>query len=307
MKSLVIGYGSIGARHEAVLREMGAQTAVVSRHAVDLACPFFSSVEEALAKFEPQYVVVANRTSEHLATLRELKQHGFTGICLVEKPLFNVSVPRDIVYGFKIMVGYVLRFHPLLRKANGLLEGKRIISIHAYVGQYLPDWRPGTDYQQCYSAKKSQGGGVLRDLSHELDYIGMLAGCWKRVSALGGHFSGLEIETDDVFGLLMETERCPVALCQMNYLDRNVRRDCTIQYEGGTLFLDFVGNRLVHNGDGDAVSLERNEMFAAMHAAAWSPEAGSLCSLEEGIETVELIDAAEIAAKEGCWICRTSR
>jgi predicted dehydrogenase len=93
----------------------------------------------------------------------------------------------------------------------------------------------------------------------------------------------------------------------MNYLDRNVRRDCTIQYEGGTLFLDFIGNRLVHNGDGHGVSLKRNEMFAAMHAAAWSPEPGPLCSLQEGIETVELIDAAEKAAKEGRWICRTSR
>ena len=307
LKSLVVGYGSIGRRHEAVLRGMGAKTAVVSRHTTDISCPNFPSVQEALTIFQPQYIVVANRTSEHVATLEQLDDLGFQGTCLVEKPLAESPIPQWREYGFLIRVGYVMRFHPLIQQAVNMLQGKRLLSLHSYVGQYLPDWRPGTDYRECYSAHQAQGGGALRDLSHELDYIFVLAGAWQRVAALGGHFSELEIDSDDVYGLLMQTKHCPVVQCQMNYLDRNMRRDCTIQYEGGTLHLDFVGMQLVHNGVTHKVSLSRDEMFEAMHAAAWAPEPQSLCSVGEAIQTLELIEAAEKSSKEGCWVCRASQ
>ena len=33
LKSLIIGYGSIGRRHETVLKQLGSETAIVSRHA----------------------------------------------------------------------------------------------------------------------------------------------------------------------------------------------------------------------------------------------------------------------------------
>lgn len=306
-RSLVVGYGSIGARHEEVLRTLGAKTAVVSRHAGDLSCLCFQTVREALREFRPHYVVVANRTSEHMGTLEQLEQLDFRGICLVEKPLAEQPVSNEWKLGFSLFVGYVMRFHPLIQKAMELLQGKRLLSIHAYAGQYLPDWRPDTDYRTCYSANWAQGGGVLRDLSHELDYIALLAGSWKQVSARGGHLSGLEIETDDVYGLLMETQNCPLVLCQLNYLDRNVRRDCTIQYEGGTIHIDFIGNQLVHNGIGEKTALERNDMFKAMHQATFSPEQKYLCSYQEAVQTLELIEAAEESSREGSWVCKTSR
>ena len=62
LKSLIIGYGSIGRRHETVLKQLGAETAIVSRHA-EVA---YRTLEEGLEHFQPDYVVIANRTSEHL-------------------------------------------------------------------------------------------------------------------------------------------------------------------------------------------------------------------------------------------------
>lgn len=305
--SLVIGYGSIGRRHEEVLRGLGVRTAIVSRHASDAPSPCFRSVQEGLDSFDPKYIVVANRTSEHLNTLDEIDQLGFSGICLVEKPLATHSISDSCTYGFEVSVGYVLRFHPLLQKAVEILEGHRLISIQAYVGQYLPDWRPGSDYRQCYSARRDQGGGALRDLSHELDYLSLLAGPWVKVAAKGGHLSGLEIDTDDAFGLLIELERCPIVLCQMNYLDRNLRRDCSIQYDGGSLHLDFINCQLTHNGQVERVEIHRNDMFKAMHAAAWDAERNTLCSLNEANHTLELIDAAEKSVKGDEWICRANQ
>ncbi len=306
-KSLVIGYGSIGKRHESVLRDMGYRTAVLSRHAGELHCPSFRDLGDAMDSFAPEYVVIANRTSEHLASLRALEDGGFAGTCLVEKPLFERVHPFEEPTAIDVWVGYVLRFHPLLRRAQELLAGKRLLSIDSYVGQYLPDWRPGTDYRKSYSASIGGGGGVIRDLSHELDYIASLAGPWTRVAALGGHFSTLEIETDDAFGLLFESERCPMILCQMNYLDRSVRRDLTVQYEGGTVHVDFVSQRIEHNGVPESLQVERDESFRAMHAAILGGDAHGACSFSEAQDTLDLIEAAEKASKEGVWVCRPAR
>lgn len=306
-RSLVVGYGSIGARHEAVLRGLGAPTAVVSRHEGEWPCRRFRDVAAALAEFKPEYVVVANRTSEHVGIMRELEDGGFRGFCLVEKPLAVRRADLPSAFGFKSGVGYVLRFHPLLAAAAEILAGKRLLSICAYAGQHLPDWRPGSDYRQCYSAHAEQGGGVLRDLSHELDYIVYLAGDWRRVAAIGGHLSRLEIDSDDAYLLLLETQRCPAVGCQVNYLDRNLRRDCTIQYEGGTLHLDFIAQRLVHNGNVQSFPVERNAMVAAMHQTAWAGGGSPLCTYDEACRVMELIDAAQEAAQTGKWICRPNR
>lgn len=304
LRSLVVGYGSIGARHETVLRGLGAQTAVVSRHEAEWPCRRFRDMSAALSEFKPEYVVVSNRTSEHVGTLTELENAGFRNVCLVEKPLAVRRADLPSTFGFRLGVGYVMRFHPLLAATAKILAGKRLYSIHTYVGQYLPDWRPGVDYRQCYSAHEEQGGGALRDLSHELDYISYLAGDWCRVAAIGGHLSPLEIDSDDVFLLLMETDRCPAVGCQVNYLDRILRRDCTIQYEGGTLYLDFIGQRLVHNGVAQPFVIERNAMIAAMHRAAWAGEDSPLCTYAEACDVLTLIDAAQEAAQTGTWICR---
>ena len=41
------------------------------------------------------------------------------------------------------------------------------------------NWRPKQDYHTSYSAYKNKGGGVLLDLSHELDYATWIFGSLK--------------------------------------------------------------------------------------------------------------------------------
>lgn len=67
-KVLVIGYGSAGIRHSRILRDTGCEVAIlISQNISD--CP---KVEKALSVFVPGYVVVANRTSEHVRCLRNI-------------------------------------------------------------------------------------------------------------------------------------------------------------------------------------------------------------------------------------------
>ena len=305
-KCLILGYGSIGQRHSAVLEEMGCRVAVVSSHVSLQERPCFRTVQEAVHCFCPDYAVICNRTGEHMNAVKELVASGFDGICMVEKPICSSTCQLVARPSFPVVVGYPLRFHPLMRAAKEILAGKDLLSLHAYVGQYLPTWRPGTDYRKCYSAHRGQGGGVLRDLSHELDYLQVLGGPWQRVCASGGHRSALEIDSDDQFLMLMQLQSCRDVVCHVDYLSRTPRRFCSIQYEGGSLWLDFIENRLTHNGQTRLFEQDRNGMLAEMHWAVFeSPKKEScVCSWQEAVDTLCLVEAAEQSVVQERWICR---
>lgn len=303
VNALVIGYGSIGRRHAGILEELGCAVAVLSRRPVDAALSF-PTLEQALREHRPGYVVIANETAQHQPALAALAALDYDGVVLVEKPLFSSSAPMPAHRFSAAMVAYNLRFHPIIARVRSLLEGETILSASAYVGQYLPDWRPGTDYRQSYSASAAQGGGVLRDLSHELDYLNWLLGGWRSVTALGGHVSALEITSDDVFALLMTTTRCPVVAVQLTYLDRQARRKLIVNTGNGTLVADLVAGSVSFGGHTEQVVTERNTTYRAMHQAILAGQYDTACSLPEALATLELIDGAAKAAQTQQWIYR---
>ena len=300
-KVVVVGYGSIGARHARILQELGHDVTIVSRRELDVPARC-ASLEDAL-QGGPKYVVVANPTAEHHATLLTLDQTNFAGQILVEKPLF--AEPHAVeLRNHRVFVAYNLRFHAVLQRLKVLLEGQRILSAQIYVGQYLPQWRPQIDYRTSYSASASQGGGVLRDLSHELDYITWLFGGWNRVAALGGHFSELDIDSDDVFSALLETPACPVVNLQMNYLDRIGRRTIVINTDHCTIEADLVKGLIAMNDQRETVVCGRDDSYRDMHAALLNGCYETLCTFQQGLEVVNLIAAIEQAAESRQWVTR---
>jgi predicted dehydrogenase len=202
MNVLVIGYGSIGSRHARLLAALGCNVAVLSRRPIQFP-KLFRDLVVALESHIPDYVVIANSTGEHFETLYELAKVKYNGTVIVEKPIFEQNKEISNLPFRGLFVAYNLRFHPIILRVKSLLQRRRIFSVQGYVGKYLPDWRPSTDYRLSYSAKATLGGGALRDLSHELDYLTWILGGWNRVAALGGRLSSLEIDSDDVYALLI--------------------------------------------------------------------------------------------------------
>jgi len=213
--TLVIGFGSIGKRHARVLRLLGHRVSVVSRHAVT-EYPCYSKVGEAISNSRPSYAVIATETSHHRLAYESLLETGFAGRILIEKPLGLSPKQWTEADDGKIRIGYNLRFHPMMQRLRDLLKGETVLSFRIDVGRYLPEWRPDSDYRKSSSASKDAGGGVLRDLSHELDYTCWFLGPWTRLAAIGGRFGNLEIDTDDGFAILMATERCPMVTVNLN-------------------------------------------------------------------------------------------
>ncbi len=301
MHFLIVGYGSIGARHARLLEEQGHDLHAVTNNSE---CPYPTSVsvKEALQIFTPDGVIISTPTSAHHKTLVELENASYSGKILVEKPLFDAFQTFTPANATSIHVAYNMRYHPVILRARDLLQNKSIYSAQFHVGQYLPDWRPDTDYTKCYSAHRDQGGGVLRDLSHELDMALWLLGSWRRVTALGGTFSSLEITSDDVFSILMETTHCPAASIHLDYLNRRVRRGFDINAEGLSLRADLVESTLEINGELEVFPMERDTTYTAQIAAITSDSFSNQCTYDEGLAVLNLIKAVETSVKERSWI-----
>lgn len=290
-RALIVGLGSIGARHARLLAEAGCRVeAVTSRGASDAGMAVHAGLGPALDRFGPDYVVVANQTDRHHATLAALAKSGFDGKVLVEKPVFDRVLPVPAHRFARLAVAYNLRFHPVMEALFAEIRDEKLVSVHSFVGQYLPDWRPGRDYRTTYSADAAQSGGVLLDLSHDIDLAMRLAGPWTRATGIGGTLGGLEITSEDSFSILSRHARCPVVTISLNYLDRRTRRTLLVQTRDRTLEADFIAGTLTVDRDVvDYAGGDRNESYRRMHGAMLGDGAG-LCDIDEALAVLSLID-----------------
>lgn len=279
---------------------MGNAVALVtkSEHA-DL--PVFKKVSLGLEEWKPDYVVLANETRLHSVTLEQLAESDYRGIVLVEKPLVTCVDELGKIPPGPVYVGYTLRFHPLIQRMRQWAGDQELWTFTAYVGQYLPDWRPERDYRQTYSARR-QDGGVIRDLSHELDYAHLITGQCQRTLAAGGHLSSLDIESEDAATILAEADRCRLVTLHVNYLDRVPSRWIVANGPKGTLRADLVSGALVVNNEETVIPVDRDAMILAQHDAAMSGDASYLCTLADALETTHWIDATHESLATGGWV-----
>ena len=302
VKVAVVGAGSIGQRHQRLLQELGHEVVVVSKSSKSAK---YKSLTDALTQENFEYVVLASPTSQHFADLGVLIEKNFIGSVLVEKPIFDRSEKLKTNRFKFLAVGYNLRFHPaIIWLQETLPQLGAVSSVNFYVGQYLPTWRPDSDYRTSSSAKTDSGGGVLRDLSHELDLVQYIFGDWKKITAIGGKFSDLEIETDDTFSILLQTDRCSAVSVQMNYSDRLRQRLITVNGNNGTIQIDLVSNSATFNNSQKSFDVHPDSTYISQHNAVIHNQDLSICSLAEALKVVATIEAVEKSAKKSKWITK---
>ena len=300
MNVVVVGAGSIGSRHQRILKQLGHQVSVVSAHSPNAE---FKSLSDALGRQSFDYVVIASQTSQHFHDFSTLIRNKFKGRVLIEKPLFEKPYRLKSNLFSLAAVGYNLRFHPaIIWLRDTLPKLGHLSSANFYVGQHLPTWRPDTDYRRSSSAQDTSGGGVLRDLSHELDLAQHLFGDWQRLTAIGGKFSDLEITTDDTFSILMSATKCNVVSVHLNYLDQIKQRNITINGNNGTISVDLVGNNAKFNDLEVKFSVSADDSYTAQHLAVIANDSQNICTLDDALKVVDTIEAIEIAAKKQKWV-----
>ncbi|VAV82228.1 hypothetical protein MNBD_DELTA01-1246 [hydrothermal vent metagenome] len=316
---LVVGTGSIGVRHIENLLALGAEVSAVSMRsgrAAEVAKKYSIEAHENLSEAlgaAIDAVVIANRTDEHVATALLAAERGLD--IFVEKPFSNLLEGVDEIArlvrekGIKVETGYMMRFHPNLIQIKRLLtEGSigKAYFARAYVGQYLPDWRAGTDYRSSYSAKQAYGGGVVFDLSHELDYLSMLFGDVSDVYATTSKVSELDIETEDLAQILLDFADGVSAHVEMDYLSPIYRRGLEIVGSKGVISWDYPTGRVIlrkKNGTDEVFEcpegFTRNSMFLAQMENFLSVLDGKgevAVSLDASIEVLKVTLAVHASA-----------
>jgi len=182
---LIVGYGSIGQRHLKIVRESLPDAIImVFRHQPTTTIPemanLVTSSMEDVRLFVPEAAIVANPAPFHLEIAKALAEMGCH--LLIEKPISdNLDGVEDLLgtvraAGVICQVGYNMRYLPSLSRFRDLINQGlvgRPLSVRCEIGQYLPNWRPASNYRTGVSARSELGGGVLLELSHEIDYL-----CW---------------------------------------------------------------------------------------------------------------------------------
>jgi predicted dehydrogenase/RimJ/RimL family protein N-acetyltransferase len=312
----VIGQGSIGRRHAAILLDLGHEVAVYdpspavpSPHGVQVAASAHECLEGAAA------AVVASPSSEHPAGARAAIELGVP--VLVEKPLALDSAHAAELdclsqeRGVMLSVAMNLREHPGVQALAELLAADtvgRILRASAWCGSWLPGWRADSDYRQSYSARAELGGGVLLDVAvHELDYLLWLAGPARSVSALARQVSELETDVEDVALIVMELASGAVAEVAVDYFDRSYTRGCRIVGSSGSLHWSWEDQRVTCH-DASGASSQRGvpsdvspayrrqlERFLAAAADGAPPPVPAV----EARHVLAVLDAARASSRDG--------
>jgi predicted dehydrogenase len=328
MKFLIAGLGSIGRRHFRNLMALGERDIVLLRtHKATLpddelaGYPVETDIHAALKNHKPDAVIVANPTALHLDIAIPAAEAGCA--ILLEKPISDTLVRLDTLQqaaqksGSKILVGFQFRYHPTLNKAHELIQANalgKILTVHAHWGEYLPQWHPWEDYRQSYAARDELGGGVIRTLTHPLDYLRYLVGEIESLWSFNGHISSLELDVEDVAEIGLKFSNGAIGGVHLNYVQRPPRHTLEIIGTDGTLRWDNADGILqlvkfpapfgsfsdnppapVTQTFTPPDGFERNQLFVSQTRHFIETVRGEkepLCTLEDGIMALRLALAA---------------
>lgn len=318
-KFVVIGLGSIAKRHISNLRKLHPSSKIyaVSSSGKNDSLP--SGADEIITldkviEIKPQYAVVATPANLHVSIAKILLKHKIP--VLIEKPLshnLKECIELESFYSenqCKLAVGYCLRFLPSIQALKKYLDEDRlgkIYNVTAIVGQYLPLWRSDKNYKDSVSAKKSLGGGVLLELSHEFDYLFWLFGKSTLKYSSLRHSGELDIDVEDIADLVLVNKDNIHINVHMDFIQKSTYRICQIIAEKGRLECDLLSNKVIlHEEKGSSIiysdsSYDMNNMYINMLRAF---ENDSM-TYNDFLGTVEsssaIIELVENAKKTDQW------
>jgi predicted dehydrogenase len=252
MKVLVVGCGSIGARHTMNLCALGVTDVILTdpdparlnEVAIKYGVQATGSFAEALHQ-KPNAVLICSPPHLHVPLAIEAVQNGCH--CFIEKPISDRLDGLDELFSeaksrlLTLLVGYNLRYEPAIMEAQALLNRNcigRVIYVRAEIGSYLANWRPWQDYRQSYTAKKEAGGGVILDASHELDEVRFLLGEVDRVFCAAGKLSDLEIDVEDTAEITLWFRNGALGSVHLDMMEKAKSRSCKLIGTEGTIMCD---------------------------------------------------------------------
>ncbi len=237
---LIVGSGNIAKKHRKSLRLISNKIKI--KHVTSRNFQTFLRTNHKKLNFN--FIIVCSPSSEHYRHIN-LIENNFKKIrVLIEKPLFNKFIKIKKRLKNYYFVGYNLRFHPIIKFLKKYLRKKNIFSINVICTSYLPNWRKRKDYKKSVSAQKKFGGGVLLELSHEIDYLDWILKNFKILNSYNKKISNLKINVDDVLNLTAEKSKKTFLNLNINFFSMSKRRKILIDGKDFSIDADLVKNQI---------------------------------------------------------------
>lgn len=321
--AVVVGSGSAGRRHAAALRRAdpamalvvvrrpGSRTAGGAPLAPDVVV--VESLDQAM-EHRPAIGVVASPAPFHRIAAVALAGAGCS--VLVEKPLAATVADAEALVseagsanGGRLAVGYHLRHSDTVTTIRDLLGQGAIgtpTTFELAVGQHLSGWRPAADPRRSVTARQELGGGVLLELSHELDAVRHLLGEVADVAATLGYGGA---PTDGVVETVADLELTlrsgARGTVHLDMVSPEGFRRWRIVGSAGTIEADLLRSRVTVERDRGPTEVvehppgERDRaedrLIAELLALA-RPGAGARCTAADGVAALRIVEAARAAA-----------
>ena len=256
MKILICGLGSIGKRHANNLLFLKKKDLIffrernlVLKDKILEKKKTFTSLKKSLNE-KPEIAFICNTTSKHIDTAIECAKKGCH--LFIEKPLSNnlrnLKKLEAIIKKkkIKVMIGYNMRFHPLMIKIKKLLKKNylgNIYNVQSEWSEYLPDWHPWENYKNTYAANRKMGGGCSLTLSHELDSMYWLFGKIEYVKNFK-IYKYLKGDVDTASDFLIKFNSGAVGYSHIDFLGKPHIRKLYIAGTKKKIFFDYYKNQM---------------------------------------------------------------
>lgn len=260
-KVCFVGIGSIAKRHirnlRTVCEDKGIELTIDALRRSPDSIEGVDRVRSSLTDVPNDYdaIFITNPTDMHLTSLEQFHDKGKN--FFIEKPV--VSLPQiekakqfEMHKGSIYYVACPLRYNAVIQYIKNNINPDDVISVRSISSSYLPDWRPGQDYRETYSAHKNMGGGVSIDLIHEWDYLTYLFGRPQKVNSMIGKKSNLEIDSDD-YAIYIAEYKDKIVELHLDYFGRKTTRVVELFTKEDTIVGDIGNNKVTFLRTGEVI------------------------------------------------------
>ena len=278
---VIVGLGSIGRRYIKIISEnwkdlelcfIRSGKSKPDNHNLAVKGDSYDCLQEAI-KSGIQAAILCSPSSLHIQQAIEFVKAKIP--VLIEKPLScnldstnylkelskNLSVP--------VLVGYCFSHCDSLNKLISLYSNNHAgesFYVRIECSSYLPNWRPAQDFKNTVSANSSLGGGVLLELSHELEYAIRIFGPFSKLFAKINKINSLGLDVEESAEIILTNKNHLRVSIHLSFCSRAIERTCRIYGNKSVLKWDGINDRTSIHKDGKELdfwqfSKQRNDMF----------------------------------------------
>jgi predicted dehydrogenase len=270
MNFLLLGLGSIGKRHAAILRGLGHSVTTVDTD------PEAGADYQRWGSPGVARLVYKGLLDCTPPDVRVSKSYAAPIVRFVEKPLGNIT--RFPIYKEPIMMGFCYHWDEFLREFVQIVKGAQIHRLEIRGGQYLQDWH-AEDYREV----KHRYRGVITDsLSHSIYVARWILGRLELDGYTYGNTGQFDIEPEDHAAVLLTGPNDETVYLYADYLLRPRRFSIDAYAIGRHYHWEFATKHI------DAMYERQMQAFVDLCAGKLKD---GYPNLEDGIAVQRILDA----------------